>query len=105
MSIKRLTPIVPGVPQPVLWADNTIRTGFVAGGATRGLGFPQWAIDAWSDAGISHYFQCFNAFGVSVALCGRIDKHHGDLYLPGNFPRCKDCERRYAKAKRSGRAP
>ncbi len=102
--IKRLTPIVPGEAQPVLFIDDKIRTGFVSGEANEGRGFPQWAKDLWSQGGIVHYFRPFDAYGVADSLCGRVEKHHRDLYLPGNYLRCKDCERRFAKAKRAGRS-
>lgn len=103
MPIKRLTPIVPGEAQPVLWIDDTIKTGFVSGGPTNGLGFPQWGLIVVQNSDTAHYFQCFDAYGVSMSLCGRVDKHHSQIYMPGNFARCKDCERRYTKAKRAGR--
>lgn len=95
--IKRLTPIVPGEPQPVLFVDDKIRTGFVSGGPTEGLGFPQWGLIILTQSDKAHYFQTFDAHGVSMSLCGRVDSHHRRIYLPGNYPRCKDCERRLSK--------
>lgn len=100
-GIKRLTPIVPGVRQPVLFIDDKIRIGFVSSGPTEGRGFPQWSMLLGSE--VAHYFRAFDAYGVSEALCGRLDAHHKNLYLPGNFPRCKDCERKFTKALRAGR--
>lgn len=105
MPIKRLTPIVPGVRQPVLFIDDKIRTGFVGGEATQGHGFPQWAMDIFSAGGVVHYFRAFDAYGVSESLCGRVDKHWKHLHLSGNYPRCKDCERKFTKALRAGRQP
>jgi len=101
-SFKRLTPIVPGEAQPLLWLDDKIRTGFVTGGPTNGLGFPQWAKAAFS-GDVVHYFGCFDAYGVSMSLCGRVERHHKHLFMAGNFPRCKDCEKRFSKALRSGK--
>ncbi|MDB6119309.1 MAG: hypothetical protein JWO08_3090 [Verrucomicrobiaceae bacterium] len=103
MPIKRLTPIVPGVAQPVLFIDDKIHTGFMSGGPPEGRGFPQWAMVG--GGGTAHYFRCKDAHGVSDAICGRGDVHFSRLFLPGNFARCKDCERKYTKAIRMGRQP
>jgi hypothetical protein len=104
MPIKRLTPIVPGEMQPVLFIDDTVKTGFFSGGATKGHGFPQWAVNIMAHGDKAHYFQAFDAFGVSMSLCGRVEKHWKLLYMPGNYARCKDCERRFTKHLRRGGA-
>lgn len=101
--IKRLTPIVPGEMQPVLWQDGTVREAFLSGGATEGRGFPQWAVNILAHGDKAHYFRAFDAYGVSESLCGRVDKHWKYLYMAGNYARCKDCERKFTKALRAGR--
>jgi hypothetical protein len=95
MPIKRLTPIVPGEMQPVLFVDDRIHTGFVSGGPTEGRGFPQWSKVLGSDT--AHYFQNYDAYGVSMSLCGRVEQHWKWIFMPGNYARCKDCEKRYSK--------
>lgn len=95
--IKRLTPIVPGEMQPVLFIDDKIRTGFVGGGPTNGMGFPQWGLIILTSGDKAHYFQAFDAYGVSMSLCGRVESHRSRIYMPGNYPRCKDCEKRFSK--------
>jgi hypothetical protein len=92
-GVKRLTPIVPGEVQPFLWIDGTVKTGFFGGPTTEGRGFPQWAKDAFGCADKAHYFGEPDEFGISAALCERTEKVVAHLYLPGNFPRCKECTR------------
>lgn len=93
-GVKRLTPIVPGEQQPVLWVDGTIKCGFVGGGPTDGRGFPQWAQEIFNFGKVHWHLD--PADGVSKTLCGR-EEDVRRLYLPGNFPRCKRCESALSK--------
>jgi hypothetical protein len=94
----RLTPTVPGeagvfrVP-----SQGRIVTGFVSGGPTEGVGFPQWGVSGHQ---VSHYFGRLDATGFTESMCGRAAKHTSWIMLPGNYARCKDCEKRYTKALR-----
>lgn len=92
-GVKRLTPIVPGEMQPVVFTDGSVRTGFVGGAATEGRGFPQWAMDIFGTPGRAHYFLEPDGGGMAAAECARTRKNVAYLYLPGNFPRCKECVR------------
>lgn len=92
-GVKRLTPIVPGQMQPLLWIDGTVKTGFFSGPATEGRGFPQWAKDVYGAGSKVHFFGEPDHWGLSAALCERTEKSVAELHLPGNFPRCKACMR------------
>lgn len=96
MKIKRLTPIVPGEAQPFVFVDGSVQTGFITGGRTEGRGFPQWAMPIFGTQKV-HYFDAPSADGFVAALCGRIERKADQTLLPGNYPRCKDCEKRLSK--------
>lgn len=92
---KRLTPMVPGEAGAFhIESQARVVTGFVSGGPTDGLGYPQWAIRGWS---VCHYFSAPDFCGVTRSLCGRLTGNAAALFRAGNFARCKDCERRYTK--------
>lgn len=92
-GVKRLTPIVPGEMHPVIWIDGSVKTAFVGGAATEGRGFPQWAMDIFGKSGIAHFFGTADDCATSNSLCERVQKNVAYLYLPGTFPRCKECVR------------
>lgn len=95
---KRLTPTVPGetgafhVP-----SQGRVVTGFVSGGPTNGVGFPQWGVGGHQ---VSHYFERPDINGFADSACGRVSKLTSWIMLPGNYARCKDCEKRYTKTLR-----
>lgn len=103
-GVKRLTPLVPGAIAPFLWLDGTVKTGFVSGRATEGHGFPQWAMVIFSEGDKTHYFgDVINAEAMSA--CGRVLKNVAYLFLPGNYPRCKACEKKFtAELRKRGAA-
>jgi hypothetical protein len=96
----RLTPTVPGEPGAFhIPSQGRVVTGFVSGGPSEGVGFPQWGKAIFKGGSISHYFEKANADYVR-SLCGRVEHSIDQILLPGNLARCKDCERRYTKALR-----
>lgn len=101
-GVTRLTPIVPGEMQPVVWIDGTVKTGFVSGNAAEGRGFPQWAKKAFGGDKVHWFRSDINRWGDRFTLCGRVSAVDGQLYLPGNYPRCKACEKALAVQKRYG---
>ena len=101
MSFKHLTPVIPGLMQPLLCPDGHVREGFASGRATEGQGFPQWAIEI-STAGRAHWFLKMTGTSDKRSLCGRVWAPNQALHLPGNFPRCKACESALAAQKRNG---
>ena len=100
--MKRLTPIVPGQVQPVMFGDGVVRTGLISGGPTKGRGFPQWAIriDKW---GKVHFYRSNDNLGA-LSLCGRHEPIEL-LFLPGNFPRCGRCVKALAVRRKYGLSP
>ncbi len=96
----RLTPTVPGEPG-VFHAPSLGRvlTGFVSGGPTEGVGFPQWGKAIFRGGAVVHYFEKCDD-GEARSLCGRLTLSAEMVLLPGNIARCKDCEKRYTKALR-----
>lgn len=96
VKITRLTPIVPGEMQPFVFVDGKVHTGFITGGRTEGRGFPQWAMPIFSSRKV-HYFGEPVSDDVVVSLCDRVVKHKEETLMPGNYPRCKDCEKRLSK--------
>lgn len=101
-GVIRLTPIVPGQEQPVIFVDGKIREGFVSGGPAAGRGFPQWAKVAFGGDKV-HWFRA-EAFrtGERLSLCGRASGVDAHLFLAGNYPRCKACEKALAAQARHG---
>jgi hypothetical protein len=101
-GVVRLTPIVPGEMQPVIFVDGVIREGFVGGENAQGRGFPQWAMKIFRQ-GRAHYFLGdVDGAGNRQTLCGRVDAVDREIHLPGNYPRCKACEKALAVQKRYG---
>jgi hypothetical protein len=97
---KRLTPTIPGQPGVFhIESQARIVTGFVTGGRTEGAGFPQWAKPMFAHSKATHYFELATE-GFVVSKCGRVYVAAENTLLPGNFQRCRDCERRYIKALR-----
>lgn len=95
-----MTPIVPGEMQPVVWIDGSVKTGFVSGNAAEGRGFPQWAKQIFAGDKV-HWFGEETA-GMRESLCRRVIATEAALYLPGNYPRCKSCEKARSIQKRYG---
>jgi hypothetical protein len=100
-GVIRLTPIVPGEMQPVVWLDGSIKTGFVSGNATEGRGFPQWSKDIFGGDKV-HWYRDTSRPDEKQSLCGRSRANVKTLFLPGNYPRCKACEKALAVQKRYG---
>lgn len=99
-GVTRLTPIIPGEMQPVVWLDGSVKTGFVGGGAAEGRGFPQWALKIFGGSK-AHWFTDEYA-DTRQSLCGRVYAREAALFLPGNYPRCKACEKALAVQKKYG---
>lgn len=99
-GVTRLTPIIPGEMQPVVWLDGSVKTGFVGGGAAEGRGFPQWAMNIFGNSK-AHWFLDEYA-DTRQSLCGRVYAREVALFLPGNYPRCKACEKALAVQKKYG---
>jgi hypothetical protein len=90
-GVIRLTPIVPGEMQPVVFIDGTIRDGFVGGECAEGRGFPQWGMKIFAGEKV-HWFRAdLNRHGERHSLCGRVHAVDSQIHLPGNYPRCKAC--------------
>ncbi|AMR77659.1 hypothetical protein [Cupriavidus nantongensis] len=102
--LKRLTPMVPGEMQPVLWPDGKVREGFYSGEATHGRGFPQWALQLFG-GNKAHWFLEMNSTPDKRSLCGRVWSSPAQLHLPGNYPRCKACEKAREAQQRAGVMP
>ncbi|MDE1139955.1 MAG: hypothetical protein PW999_09930 [Paraburkholderia tropica] len=92
-SVVRLTPIVPGQMQPVVFVDGKIREGFFSGSAAEGRGFPQWALKAFGGNKVHWMLGDMIGFRQRRSLCGRVVSADVELFLPGNYPRCKACEK------------
>lgn len=99
-NLKRLTPMVAGEMQPVLWPDGKIREGYYSGEATEGRGFPQWALQGFGSR--THWFLEMTGTTDKRSLCGRVWAAASQLYLPGNYPRCKACEKARAAQRKHG---
>lgn len=101
-GVVRLTPIVPGEMQPIIFVDGKIREGFVGGECADGIGFPQWAMKIFG-GDKAHWFRSeVMQDGLRHSLCGRIFEVDSRIYLPGNFPRCKACEKALATQRKNG---
>lgn len=98
-GVIRLTPIIPGEMQPAVFVDGKIREGFYSGNAAEGRGFPQWALKAFG-GDKAHWF--IDDHAGRVSLCRRVYSMDAGLFLPGNFPRCKACEKALAVQKKYG---
>ena len=98
-DFKRLTPTVVGESGAFLFPHGRVVVGFVTGGPTNGAGFPQYAIAGFK---VAHYFCLVDDEGMTQSLCRRMNCFCESLFMPGNFPRCKDCERQYTKQLRKG---
>ena len=85
--------------QPVLWPDGKVREGFYSGEAPHGRGFPQWALQLFG-GGKAHWFLVMTGTDDKRSLCGRVWSAPEQLHLPGNFPRCKACEKARAAQRR-----
>lgn len=96
-DFKRLTPTVVGESGAFLFPHGRVVVGFVTGGPTNGAGFPQWAFKGGGSANMSHYYEMPNSHGKTLSICGRMFDWADRLFMPGNFQRCKDCERQYTK--------
>ncbi|WP_186113918.1 hypothetical protein [Burkholderia gladioli] len=101
-GVIRLTPIVPGQEQPVIFVDGKIRNGFVSGGPAVGRGFPQWAKVAFGGDKVHWFRGDLNRAGERHSLCGRAYEMDAYLFLAGNYPRCKACEKALAAQARHG---
>jgi hypothetical protein len=101
-GVTRLTPIVPGEMQPVVWIDGTVKVGFVSGGAADGRGFPQWAKDIFHGDKVHWFGDKEYDWSDRRSLCGRVLARDRSLFLPGNYPRCKACEKAIATQKKYG---
>jgi len=99
-GVIRLTPIIPGEMQPVVFVDGKIREGFIGGGAAEGRGFPQWAKKIFAGDKV-HWFGDEYA-GMRQSLCTRVLATEAALFLPGNYPRCKSCEKALATQRKLG---
>lgn len=101
-GVTRLAPIVPGEMQPVVWLDGSVKTGFVGGGAAEGRGFPQWAMKIFGGDKVHWFREDVDWRRQRHTLCGRVHAPDQHLYLPGNYPRCKACEKALAIQKKYG---
>lgn len=101
-GVVRLTPIVPGEMQPVMFVDGQIRKGFFSGGAAEGRGFPQWALQAFGGSKVHWMLGDLIGFRERRSLCGRVIAADIDLFFPGNHPRCKACEKAIATQRKHG---
>jgi hypothetical protein len=101
-GVVRLTPIVPGEMQPVIFVDGKIHEGFVSGGPAEGLGFPQWAMKAFGGDKVHWFLGDLVGFRQRRSLCGRVHGADVELFLPGNYPRCAACEKALAVQRRYG---
>lgn len=101
-GVTRLTPIVPGEMQPVVWLDGTVKTGFVSGGPAEGRGFPQWAKNIFQGEKVHWFGEKQSDWMGRMSLCGRVTARDDVLFLPGNFTRCVACEKARAVQKRHG---
>ncbi|WP_175681160.1 hypothetical protein [Burkholderia cenocepacia] len=103
-GVVRLTPIIPGEMQPVIFVDGKIRERFVGGECANGLGFPQWAMKIFS-GDKAHWFRGeVMQDDLRHSLCGRVFDLDSRIYLPGNYPRCKACEKALATQRKYGAA-
>ncbi|MFM0141756.1 hypothetical protein [Paraburkholderia sp. RL18-085-BIA-A] len=98
----RLTPIVPGEMQPVIFIDGQIREGFVGGECAEGRGFPQWGMKIFAGDKVHWFRGDLNRYGERHSLCGRVYAVDRQIHLPGNYPRCKACEKALAVQKKHG---
>lgn len=97
---KRLTPTVPGqIGAFHISSQKRIVTGYLTGGHANGVGFPQLGKAISISGMVAHYFKS-GLFGYTTSLCGRITEQKDQVLLAGNYPHCKDCEKRYTKALR-----
>ncbi|NDV77067.1 hypothetical protein [Burkholderia cenocepacia] len=101
-GVIRLTPIAPGEMQPVIFVDGKIREGFVGGECANGLGFPQWAHKIFGGDKVHWFLSDLNRSGERYSLCGRVYEVDSRIHLPGNFPRCKACEKALAVQRKYG---
>jgi hypothetical protein len=101
-GVVRLTPIIPGEAQPVIFIDGQIREGFVGGECAEGRGFPQWAMKIFSGDKVHWFRGDLNRYGERHSLCGRVYATDRAIHLPGNYPRCKACEKALALQSRYG---
>lgn len=101
-GVIRLTPIVPGEMQPAVFVDGRIREGFFSGNAAEGRGFPQWALKAFGGDKAHWMRGDLNRWGDRHSLCARVTAVDSQLFLAGNFPRCKACEKALAVQSRYG---
>ena len=101
-GVTRLAPIVPGEMQPVVWLDGSVKTGFVSGGAAEGRGFPQWAMNIFGNGKAHWFLDNKNIYGERHTLCGRVCVPDRNIYLPGNYPRCKACEKALVTQRKYG---
>jgi len=90
-GVKRLTPAVPGEAAPFLWLDGKVRTGFVSDGQVSSGSFPRWALECFGTK--SHWFINLTGTDDKRSACGRLFAVPHMLFAPGNYPRCKACER------------
>lgn len=101
-GVTRLTPIVPGEMQPVVWIDGSVKTGFVSGNAAEGRDFPQWAKNIFHGEKVHWFGEKRHEWAERKSLCGRASARDNALFLPGNFTRCIACEKARAIQKRYG---
>lgn len=101
-GVIRLTPIVPGEMQPAVFIDGKIREGYFSGNAAEGRGFPQWAKRAFGGDKVHWFREDLNRFDERQSLCGRTWAFDRELFLPGNFPRCKACEKALSTQRKYG---
>lgn len=101
-GVIRLTPIIPGQMQPAVFIDGKIREGFYSGGAAEGRGFPQWALKAFGGHKAHWFLDGLIGFRRRRTLCGRVSSADVELFLPGNYPRCKACEKALEVQKKHG---
>lgn len=57
-----------------------------------------WAHNVMGNGDTAHYYRR-NSFDNAVALCGKWVEARW-VYGPGNYPRCKTCQRAYDQRKR-----
>jgi len=102
--VKRLTPIVVGEMQPLLCPDGKIRDGFLSGPKIDSGSLPQWAKRVIGNSAKVHFFEPKHGHdGFAEPLCSIGAVSVEWLFEPGNYPRCKVCERKRSLHIRRGR--